>query len=280
VSRAVILGGNNFANYLSIELEKFKFETYHLSRKFKKKLPFKKNIKLINYEFNNFEKKLNEIDPKIIINLISYTGNDLKKAIKINSILPSKIIKYSIKKKISLILIGSSSEYGSTKKKKIPETNILKPISVYGYSKSLQSKRVKKINIKQRKNILLFRVFNLSGNISDKNTLMGKVNNFISRNNKNKKKKILNLGNLSSFRDFIDIVKASKIIVKLIVKKKYGIFNLGSGKSILVRKMIKKLFKKHKNLSFNELVNKMNKNKLQYSCADLNKLNKALNEKN
>ena len=66
----------------------------------------------------------------------------------------------------------------------------------------------------------------------------------------------------------------------MINKKEGGVFNLGSGKPILVRKLIQNMFNKYKNLSFTELNNKFHNNETQYIYADLKKLKKILNEKN
>ena len=76
--------------------------------------------------------------------------------------------------------------------------------------------------------------------------------------------------------DFIDIEKAANLMVRLIIKKKYGIFNLGTGKSTLVRKMVSRLFVKYKKLSFVELNNKFHINEILYSSADIKKIKKNL----
>ena len=199
---------------------------------------------------------------------------------KINAILPINLLKWSIENNIYLVLIGTAAEYGLVNKKRVSETNSLKPNSVYGFTKSLQSLAISKFHKLYKNRILLFRIFNLSGDISNQNTIIGKVNKFISKNKKTKKMKILKLADLSSMRDYIDVKKAANLMVRLIKKNKYGIFNLGSGKATLVRKMVSTLFLKYKNLSFVELNNKFHINETLYSTADIEKIKKALYEKN
>ena len=280
MKKAAILGGNKLAKYLSIELKKKKFKTYHLSRKDHYTLRYSKSIKVKNYKFKTIRKKLNLIKPELVFNLISFTGDNLIKSIKINTILPNDILKWSIENNIYLILIGSAAEYGLTKNKKILEDKKLNPNSVYGLSKSLQSLIVKSyLNLFKNKT-LLFRIFNLSGDISNHNTVIGKVNNFILRNKKKKIKKILRLYDLSSKRDYIDTEDAAKIIIKMVTKNRVGIFNLGSGKATLIRKIVYSLMKKYKYLSFKELTNKFHKNETLYISASVKKLKRALNEKN
>lgn len=232
-----------------------------------------------SFNLKSIENKLNSIRPDLIINLINTRDKNLAKCIKINTVIPINIISWVIKNNSFLVLIGSSSEYGNdSKKKKMTENFCLIPDNSYGFSKYILSSVVHSYNKIFHNKILHFRIFNISGDILNRDTLVGKVNYFINKN-KNKNK-TLHLGNLSSYRDYIDIKVVAKIVVKMINKKEGGVFNLGSGKPILVRKLIQKMFNKYKNLSFTELNNKFHNNETQYIYADLKKLKKILNEKN
>ena len=273
---AAIIGGNKLAEYLSIELKNKKYKVYHLTRRFYKNKSFNKTIEIKSYNFRNLKKNLETVKPDLIINLVSYTKKNLIKSMKINTILPINLLKWSIENNIYLVLIGTAAEYGLVNKKKVSETNSLKPNSVYGFTKSLQSLAISKFYKLYKNRILLFRIFNLSGDISNQNTIIGKVNNFIEKNKKTKKMKILKLGDLSSMRDYINIEKAANLMVRLIKKNKYGIFNMGTGKATLVRKMVSRLFVKYKKLSFVELNNKFHINEILYSSADIKKIKKNL----
>ena len=220
MKKVAILGGNKLAKYISIKLRKNKYKTYYLSRKYKINSSFNKTYKVRNYNFDILKKKLNSIKPKVIINLISFTGDDFLKSIKINTLLPIDILKWSIENKAYLVLIGTAAEYGTSNKKIVSERDKLKPNSVYGYTKSLQSIIVNKYYSLFKNEILLLRIFNLSGDIINKDTIIGKVNNFILKNKNKKNKKILKLGDLSSKRDYIDVSRASNIAANLIFKKK------------------------------------------------------------
>ncbi len=275
---AAIIGGNKLAEYLSIELRGKKYKVYLLSRKIKKNNSFDKVFKIKNYNFKNLQKSFNLIKPDLIINLVSYTESNLLKSMIINTILPINLLKWTIKKNIYLVLIGTAAEYGLSNNKKISEKTSLRPISVYGFTKSLQSLIINKFYKLYNNKILLFRIFNLSGDVLNQKTIIGKVNNFIEKHKNTKKTKILKLGDLSSMRDYLDIKKAANQMVKLINKNKYGIFNLASGKATLVRKMVTTSLKKFKNLSFVELNNKFHINETLYSSANIKKIRKALYE--
>lgn len=273
---AAIIGGNKLAEYLSIELKNKRYKVYHLSRQLNKNKHFNKTVKIKSYNFRNLKKNLETVRPELIINLVSYTKKNFITSMKINAVLPINLLKWSIENNIYLVLIGTAAEYGFVNKKKLSETNSLKPNSVYGFTKSLQSLVISKFYKLYKNRFLLFRIFNLSGDISNQNTMIGKVNNFIKKNEKTKKMKILELGDLSSTRDFIDIEKAANLMVRLIIKNKYGIFNLGTGKATLVRKMVSRLFVKYKKLSFVELNNKFHINEILYSSANIKKIKKNL----
>ena len=280
MKKAAIIGGNKLAEYLSIELRKKNFSVFFFSRTQIRNKSFNKIIKIKNYNFKNLSKSLNLVKPDLVINLVSYTKINLIKSIKLNTVLPMNLLKWSIEENVYLVLIGTAAEYGITNKKKISENHKLKPNSVYGFTKSLQSILTNKYYKLFNNKILLFRIFNLSGDVSNQDTIIGKVNNFILNNKKSKQYKNINLGDLSSFRDYIDIKKAANIVVRMIVKNKYGIFNLGSGKITLVRKQIQMTLSKFKKLSFLEQRNKFHINENNYSCANIKKIKKALNEKN
>lgn len=266
MKKIVIIGGN----FLTLELKKkFKkkyFQTYILTRK------RKKIFKNCNQEICNFlnkhqlYKNLKKINPSIIINLVSYYKENINISFKVNLKLPLNLLNWvKNKKDTRLILIGSAAEYGNVYKNRKPayETSLLKPQSVYALTKVLQSLIFLKFYKKFKSNIILVRVFNLFGKIFNNELLIGKINNYIKSNNK---EKLLKLGNLSSYRDYISINEAAKMITIISQNAKKGsIYNVGSGKPVLVRKMVHKILKVHK----------INNNKIKESLSFNNKRSNA-----
>lgn len=262
MNKIVIIGGN----YLTVELEKkFKknsFRTYVLTRK-KKNIFNNCNQYVCNYlNKHQLYRNLEKINPHIIINLVSYYKDNINISFRTNIKLPLNLLSWIAKKNTSkLILIGSAAEYGDffKNRKSTHESSPLKPTSVYALTKTLQSLIFLKFYKKYKSNIILIRIFNLFGKIFNKEILVGKINNFIKSKNKNK---ILKLGNLSSYRDYISIKKAAKMIATISIKAKKGsIYNVGSGKPILVRKIVYDILKNHK----------INKNKVKESLSYNNK---------
>tara|TARA_B100001964_G_C14166102_1_gene569143 strand:+ start:316 stop:1212 length:897 start_codon:yes stop_codon:yes gene_type:complete len=171
----VILGGGGLlGSNLSKNINKT-FEIYSYSKN-------KININQINKLKNIIIKT----KPDYLINCAAYTDvdkceNNIKEAYKINSLGPKKISLLC--KKFNITLIHISTDYVFNKKKiyKISEKEKENPISVYGKSKLIGEKEIKK-NLKK---YIILRTSWLYGN---------KKNNFLNKIIKiSKSKNLLNL---------------------------------------------------------------------------------------
>lgn len=252
----VIIGGNDLAFEIS-ELYKKNFHVYYLTRKIKKNLKIKNQIK-INYNNDDIIGYLKKIKPIFVFNFLSVVSDDLEENFKINIDIPIKLLNWVNENNSSrLILTGTSSEYGYKRHKIVSEKSNLSPVNLYGLSKAIQSYLAHFYFKNFKSNFIIIRIFNLKGSIYNKNLLIGKVNNFIKKNFK--KKKILKLGNLSSYRDYIDINYAAKLIFTLSFKSPKGrIINLGTGRPTLVRKLVDSIFVNYPKLRYIENKKKIN----------------------
>ena len=106
----------------------------------------------------------------------------------------------------------------------------------------------------------MVRIFNLYGETNSARTLVGKINNYFKKNRKKK----LNVANLSSYRDYLHIKTAARMLFKVCQKgKKKGIYNICSSKPTLVRTVVKHILKEKKLIfknSINEKKYFLNKN--------------------
>ena len=266
MKKIVIIGGNFLTVELKKKFEKNNFQTYILTRR-KKKIFNGCNQYICNYlNKRQLYKNLEKINPNIIINLVSYYKNNINLSFKINTRLPLNLLSWVEKRKIvRLVLIGSAAEYGDVFNggKSLHESSPLKPTSIYALTKALQSLIFLKFYKKYKSNIILVRIFNLFGNIFNKEILIGKINNFIKSKNRNK---ILKLGNLSSYRDYISLAEAAKMITTIATKARKGsVYNVGSGRPILVREMIYNILRNHK----------INKNIIKEGVSFINKRSNA-----
>jgi nucleoside-diphosphate-sugar epimerase len=232
----------------------------------------KLNIKKY-YQINSFSKKslnllLKKIKPTRIWNFVGKYKNNNIKIFNSNYIFTKNLLdtKYNIKYKPKILLIGSAAEYG-VYKEKFSENDNLRPVNIYGLSKSLQSLYAKFHYLKFNSKVIVVRLFNIVAEQMPKKLFLGKILNDL------KKQNTIKIVNYDSKRDYIDVNKMSPAIFKILNKGKYGeVYNFGSGKptkniDILTYYLKKKKINKKKIIKIKSL-KKIN------IYADIKKFNK------
>lgn len=233
----LVLGGTGFIGHnLLKKLSKTKNNITSLSRGVKKNnINLIKNVEYLSVNLANFKnlKKVINKDYQIIINLsgnIDHKNYDQTK--KIHFIGLKNLFKIINLKKLSLFIqAGSSLEYGklsSPQREKIK----CKPISLYGKAKSLSSEFLRK---KIKKKVVILRLYQIYGPYQKFDRLIPHV---IKSCIKNKKFKC---SDGMQLRDFLHVDDLIILFNKIINDQniKYGIYNVGSGSPISVRKIIK-----------------------------------------
>lgn len=122
-----------------------------------------------------------------------------------------KVIEYCQENNTFLIFTSSASVYGDAEIIPTPETLKLKPCSIYGESKKVCEGLIRK----NLKNYIIFRIANVIGK---EDSVFGKFR---------KENIIYNDGN--QIRDFIELEKVVIYLIKSMLIKQRGIYNLGSG---------------------------------------------------
>jgi GDP-4-dehydro-6-deoxy-D-mannose reductase len=143
-----------------------------------------------------------------------------------------------------VLIVGSSAEYGIVNEDEIPisEGNPLRPISHYGVSKVAQDllgfRYFRSCGLK----VIRVRPFNLIGPGQSADFVCGALVEQISRIRHAIQEPTLEVGNLDSERDFIDIRDAVRAYWQLVLRAKPGeVYNVGSGKSHPIREILKML---------------------------------------
>lgn len=196
-----------------------------------------KNIQnIIKLDITN-KKKIKDIilnfKPDILLNLAGTIDNDLKKSFDVNVEASRYIceiaLKYNLNMKI--ILIGSAAEYGLVKESDNPliENHELRPLTIYALSKAFQTK-ISLYYASLGVNVIIARVFNLYGPNMNQNLLIGQlqlqIKNVLDGISTN-----INLGKLTSSRDYISLEEAALQILAIIEKGSSGqIYHVASGK--------------------------------------------------
>ena len=209
-------------------------------------------------------------------NIKCYNNNFKKSKLFVNKLNSQKI---NIKK---FIFSSSAAVYGFSKNFKIKENYKANPISTYGKSKYMFEIFLKKNKFKLLDKILVLRFFNVVGgnllSLRNKETLFNRLNLA------NKKNRIFYINGHdhptkdgTNVRDFIDLYILSQfifLIIKKNFKKRYLVFNVGSGFGKSILEIINKL--KEYNFKINYSFKKKKRGDIPFSISDNTQMLKLL----
>jgi nucleoside-diphosphate-sugar epimerase len=175
--------------------------------------------------------------------------------------------------KVKRYIYSSTSAVYKQKKEKLKEMDHFQPLNLYSASKLFGENLCKIYNDLYGVETICLRYFNVFGPSMKKSPYSSVLVNFL--NNRSENKPLIVHGNGKQTRDFVfveDIAKAN-IIASTLKLKKYGkIYNVGSGKSLSIIDLAKKIsnnitFVKHRN------------GDIKNSCSNIKKLKKDFNWK-
>lgn len=248
----------------------------------------KKNFILINSSISNYssmKKIFYKYEFDIILNLAAITSvyetsKNVKKTIKVNIDGFKNILTLMEQfKKNNLIFASSCAVYGDTLTKN-NENSELKPKSLYGLSKAKNEKIANQFFIKYKISSIGLRFSNVYGKFQSFNSLYSAVIlKWIKLIRANKS--IIIHNNRKICRDFIhinDVIKAINLSSDYLLenKKVFEIFNIASGKSISLNKLLKNILDflkiKKKDFIHNIKYKKTPKDNIIVSKVSINKL--------
>ena len=192
------------------------------------------------------ETALAGINPDGVIHLaaIAAVGESLTSPTKIlrNNIFAQLNLLEALKRKKSsarILIIGSADEYGQTSDKPIDESFPLLPTSPYAVSKIAQDYLGLEYHLAYGMNIIRVRPFN---HIGEGQSLGFVVPDFTKQivdiETSGKSGNIL-VGNLNAQRDFTDVLDIADAYELALAKGKPGdVYNLGSGKSVVIKELL------------------------------------------
>lgn len=203
-----------------------------------------------------------------IVPVVEVEKNYLK-ALSVNHLGTKNLISYIKKYNANLewFFYSSTSHVYAPSELPISETFKLNPISKYGKSKLLGENEIIKKLKKSEIKYTIGRIFSISDN-KDKSFFLNNLKRKLKT-----KKKVVTLGDLNHYRDFLITDQICNIIFKLYKKKYSGIINIGSGKKTFLKKIALEFSKDKKK----KIIFDINKKK-EKTClvANISKLNKAL----
>ena len=159
---------------------------------------------------------------------------------KLNRLL--KNLKIKKKRVNTFIFTSSAAVYGINTNKNINKNDI-RNRKIYGLTKLFSERLLLNYKTTLKFNLVIARIFNIFGE-NEKTSIISKIIDY-----KLNEKKIPIINKKKIFRDFIYIKDVVKIYKKILLKKNIdGIFDIGTGKSENVRKLINYFFKKNKQI--------------------------------
>ena len=137
-----------------------------------------------------------------------------------------------------VLIIGSSDQYGPVKAEDCPvnENHPMHPVSPYGVSKVAQEKMAQVFVKAYGMHVIMVRPFNHIGAGQAKGFVVSDFASRIAELEKDRKKAVMKVGNLHSYRDFTDVEDVVRAYVLLMQKGIAGeIYNVGSGIALEVQ---------------------------------------------
>jgi nucleoside-diphosphate-sugar epimerase len=240
----LISGGTGFIGFhLAKKCLKNGWGVTSLSTSYPKKNRRLKNVSYLICDISKKSelKKIKNYEFDYVVNLAGYVDHSNKeKVFKVHYEGCKNLANFFLLKKIKkFIQIGSSVEYG---KKRSPqnEKNITKnTCSYYGNAKLLSSNFLLNLYKKKKFPVCILRPYLLYGPNQDYNRIISStIQNCLNG-------KTFNCSKGTQYRDFLFINDFISVIIKVInLKSTNGhIFNVGSGKKINIKSVIKKIQK-------------------------------------
>ncbi len=246
----LIVGGTGFLGFnIARSLLNKKNRIFSISTKPPKKKRKLKNVKYLICDISNKKKLINTLRRyKKFDYVLNFGGNvnhkDKTQTYKSHFIGCKNLVEIMIKKNIKrFIQVGSSVEYGRynspQSEKFLPKLKDLK--SIYGKAKLRSTKLLIYYFKKNNFPVSIIRPYLIYGPEQDLNRIVPiTISACLKRKN-------FPCSEGNQLRDFLYIDDFVKLIKKFLVTKKDlngEIFNVGSGKPIIIKKVIKKIVKK------------------------------------
>lgn len=183
--------------------------------------------------------------PKIIYHFAGSFAGDFETDILVNAYSSKWIFDELIRSKLDcrVVLMGSAAEYGlvSETANPVSENQPLKPVSIYGLTKVIQSQIAALYSSMHGVDAVVARVFNLAGEGLSPRLFYGRLLSLINSYKRGEIEK-LSFGNLDAVRDYINFDDASTQIIAIANRGIQGeVYNVGSGVPVRIKDLLCRL---------------------------------------
>lgn len=281
IGGAGFIGSNLSKNLIEKGYQVFVYDNFSSGRI--SNLEFLDNAQIIKGDILNYKKISNcikKIHPSTIFHLaaIHYVPECNKspgKTYRINVTGTRNILKAIavFNFKPFFVFISSAAVYASSTNT-LKENSKTKPVCIYGKTKLLGEKMIKKICVKEGVPFTIIRLFNVYGPNNGIPHVIPKIVAQIKSRRKN-----IKLGSLQSKRDFIYLDDVSDALCKILKRKPMNkIYNLGTGKEYSIKNIVRRFIKilQKRNLKVLSIKSLLRKNERFNLKADITKISKEL----
>src|SRR5574337_1352643 len=257
MKRIILIGAGGFLGKSILDkLKNEKFDVNVIIHKTNVQTKFPKirgNILLPN----SLDNLIREND--IVINLVGANGENTSNLLDVNLLGGMNLLQSCMgKKNISVILASSINVYGENLHRASTENDELKPRTFYGTVKASTEKIYEYYSKAYGLNVIILRFAHLYGPHKKSGIIYNLLNSVTSK----KQVSIYNMGD--QLRDFLYVDDASDGVIQTIkhLPKGFKVFNISSGKRIMINDVIKII----ENITKNKINVKMYKNTLDELC--------------
>lgn len=194
---------------------------------------------------NSTKELISRIRPSVIFHMAGDFTNKYEFDYSINSLGARNIIEALLADNINarVVLIGSAAEYGIVlpHENPIKENQVLRPVSVYGLTKSFQTQLGVYFAHNSSVEVVIARMFNLLAPGLSERLFVGRVEKQIASYLSGEAREIV-VGNLDAQRDYVPVERAIEQLNMIAMRGKSGeVYHVASGKPVIMRQLLQDL---------------------------------------
>jgi nucleoside-diphosphate-sugar epimerase len=198
---------------------------------------------LVTAEVDDIRAQLRDLRPTVVVNCTGRLDGSAADLMVANTLATAKLLDALTDTDIRYVRLGSAGEYGPIPfGRAATETDVANPVSAYGLSHLAATRLVEFAAMAGRVDAVSLRVFNpIGAGIGVANVLGRAVQRL--RVALQTGASAISMGPLSAYRDFVDAsdVAAAVVAAALTPDLGYRVFNVGSGRAVMVRDAVRLL---------------------------------------
>ena len=188
---------------------------------------------------------LREVHPSLIFHLAGTFSNTFDQDLAVNALSAKHLLDAIAEEKITsrVVLVGSAAEYGlvSPDENPIREDRVLRPVSVYGVTKSFQTQLACYYAHARQADVVVARLFNLLAPGISERLFVGRVQHQIALLLRGETRQIA-VGNLEAQRDYVDVESAAAQLRLIAARGCAGeVYHVASGVPVTMRALLERM---------------------------------------